>query len=560
MKNTKADKKESASWKIFRKAAGVRIVQLIMLVVMIAVCQDILLTALSKGILECVMQGQLKRLLQLSVMLALTLAVCTVMNVLYKSMRFELMRHTACQMEDALLLHHKKLVNWRTIPNADVLGYLKETAPRASSGTVEYILNGVLLWAVILGTSLYTIYLNPLVFGIILIFSVLTVLWMRKDTEKLPQMYGTYFEHLRVLDTKLWEQVKNHEAASLLEQEKVQKGYLRRNEQFILDLRRIKRIDNKVFFAKRFGPLLLMVIVALIGGWLQTKQIVSISEIYAMMVMIPSMAGAMLEVPSLLAGRKKIVAARKTLDEYFALKEVSDEKNCGVKTIGQIEFQNVSYTYPGGNEAALKNISLSIPRGLSCLAGPSGGGKSTILLLMMRLLKCTQGEVRADGRNVQQFDRGQYYAQIGYAGQKPTVLPGTIRWNIVLEQSCDKERLRAALSDAALDEWIQGLEEGIDTQVDTDSISSGEQQKICMARLLYRRVSVLVLDEATSAMDPASAQTIMAALRRRAEQEGLAVVYAAHDAGMIQSADRVFWIEKGELRECSELKGLEVRS
>ena len=89
----------------------------------------------------------------------------------------------------------------------------------------------------------------------ILLVAIAAVLFMRKDTNKLPQLYESFFEHQRVLNAKLWEQVKNHEAAGMLNLKRVTKGYKDRNAKFLRDLVKIKKIDNKVFFAKRYGVL-----------------------------------------------------------------------------------------------------------------------------------------------------------------------------------------------------------------------------------------------------------------------------------------------------------------
>ena len=126
-------------------------------------------------------------------------------------------------------------------------------------------------------------------------------------------------------------------------------------------------------------------------------------------------------------------------------------------------------------------------------------------------------------------------------------MTGTIRWNILLGSQCDEERLNGLLLELGLKEWIDGLENKLDTQIDGDSLSSGEKQKISMARLLYRKASMLVLDEATSAMDPASEQLVIHALKRRAERGDVLILSATHSVKLADACDCVYRMEQGTL-------------
>ena len=522
------------------------------LIIVAAVAQNVLVVAISKEIVQALVQSDMRRMGISTIFLCVNLFVATLVNYRLKREKLSLIQRVTYAMEDALLEHHKRLASWRTMLGAeDILGIIKNTAAKASGGKIEFIFESAAIMVVIIAASLYAIRISLSVFVLIVMYVVVIIWWMRRDTQKLPKLYEVFFEHNRVLEAKLWEQVKNHEVASFLNQEQVQAGYKQRNEQFISDLIHIKKIDNKVFFAKKYGPLLLMVLVVLVGGYLHRSHALDVADIYAMVALVPALASAILAIPSMIAGGKEIAAATAMLNHYFGEQEIQEnEAGYGLDLVHDIEFRDVGYSYAESSEPVLRQMHFTLRNSrIFCLAGLSGSGKSTVLLLLMKFIECTAGEIRINGIPLQAYHREQYFAEVGYASQNPTILPGTIEWNIVQNRPYDAVRLQHALEDTAMTEWLSELEEGIDTYVTADSISSGERQKICIARLLYRSVHMLILDEATSAIDPASEQLIISAIARRAKDEAMMVIYSTHNPALLAMADDVLWIENGQIAQ-----------
>ncbi len=515
---------------------------------LLSFANSVLLVHISKLIVEEVVAGEARNLALLVCALGAVLFLITLANVAYKRSRFQCIHQAVFRAEGALLRHHQYMDTWRAIPAADVLGILKDTTYRASGGTVDFALSLAQSIGIMVGTGIYTLLLNPTVFLIVVVYMAVMMLWTQRDVPKLPELYERFFEHLRALDRKIWEQVKNHEAASLLNQQRVQRGYHARNELFLKDLMRSKIISNKVMLVRKYGPLFLMVIVALVGGILYTRGAVDISSIYAMVVMIPSFAGAVSGIPSLITRRKECATAMKVLDDYLGQAEVVSDGASAIQAIERVVFSHVRYTYPGGSNCpAVDDVSFALKKGMHCIVGESGSGKSTILMLLMRLFPQDSGTVMVNDKPIANYDRTQYFQQIGYAAQKPNILAGTIRWNILLRNECDEEKLDRLLIELGLKEWIDGLDKKLDTWVDGESLSSGEKQKIGMARLLYRDASMLVLDEATSAMDPASEQRVADALKRRSERGNMLILCATHSERLAGVCDSVYRVKRGTM-------------
>lgn len=536
---------QQTTLKILRKKVMPQAMVPLLLDCITILSRGVVMAYLSKRMLDALILGDQDMLWVLALYLFACLLVGTLADALSKNVRTRLMGSATIAVEDALLHAHQSQEDRRHIPLETLLGYLSNTAHTASGQCLEYAWDLSKNILSIITATVYAWLLNPWL-TILLLFIALLIIWaMRRNTDKLPKMHESFFGHLAALNAKLWEQIKNHEAASTLNLFRTRKGFEERNRQFVGDLKQIKKIENKVFFSQRYGPLLLMIVAVLLGGLFRTQSKMEISDIYAIVVMIPALAGALLTLPSLIAGSKKIVAAHKVLDEYFVASQAKAVGDAPLEEIRNIQLVNAAYAYDDENKPALTEATAFFSKGLTCVAGPSGGGKSTLLLLIMRIIHARGGKVLVNGRNIMEYSRKALYSRIGYAGQQAVVLSGTIRWNIVQAQPFDEQRFRKALCDAALARWINGLESKEETIISPDSISSGEKQKIAIARTLYRQADLLVLDEGTSAMDPASQQQVFQALARRASNKHCIVVYSTHSPALMKVADKVIWVDHG---------------
>ena len=215
-----------------------------------------------------------------------------------------------------------------------------------------------------------------------------------------------------------------------------------------------------------------------------------------------------------------------------------------------IEFRRVSFRYPGGHELALDDISLTIERGQSvAFVGPSGSGKSTLIDVMLGLLPTTAGQVLVDGADIHD-DLRAWQGQIGYVPQSVYLLDDTIRRNVAFalaDEAIDDRRVWQALAAAQLADLVGGLPEGLDTPVGERGVrlSGGQRQRIGIARAIYHDPAVLVLDEATSAID---SETEGALLREIASADcGRTVILIAHRHTTIQHCDTLFLMKGGRL-------------
>jgi ATP-binding cassette subfamily B protein len=215
-----------------------------------------------------------------------------------------------------------------------------------------------------------------------------------------------------------------------------------------------------------------------------------------------------------------------------------------------IELDRVSVTYPSRPSPALSDVSLRIDRGRFVgLAGASGSGKSTILHLILRLFDPTDGAVRLDGIDLGTLRRDEWLAQVGFVGQDGFVLDGTVRENIAFGRDDPDDAIRRAAEDAYASEFIERLPQGYDTYVGARglSLSAGQRQRLLIARALVRRPTVLLLDEATAALDGRSEAMVQAALERL--RGACTIIVVAHRVATVREADAIVVLERGQIVE-----------
>lgn len=219
------------------------------------------------------------------------------------------------------------------------------------------------------------------------------------------------------------------------------------------------------------------------------------------------------------------------------------------KVTGQVVLRNVSFTYPGAAEPALRGVSLTIQPGERvALAGRVGSGKSTIARLVLGLYEPAEGIVQIDGTDVRQLDPAALRAHVGAALQESVLLSGTIRENIMLGRAGidDEEMLRAARL-SGTHGFIGSIADGYDLRLADrgEGLSGGQRQSIALARALAGRPPLLVFDEPTSAMDAAGEQQLIARLVE--ELEGRTVIMISHRPALLRLATRIVVLEEGRV-------------
>jgi ATP-binding cassette subfamily C protein CydD len=216
-----------------------------------------------------------------------------------------------------------------------------------------------------------------------------------------------------------------------------------------------------------------------------------------------------------------------------------------------IELSGVGYTYPGSEEAALRDISLVLPAGTrTALVGRSGSGKSTLVNLLMRFVDPETGTTRANGVEVTDLPARVWRENLALVPQRPHLFHGSVYDNIRLARpGASQEEIERAAELAGATGFIRQLPDGYATAIGERGarLSGGEAQRIAIARAFLKDAPVLLMDEPTSGLDPESERLIRAALERLAA--GRTVLVVAHRLNTVYGADRIAVLDRGRLAE-----------
>lgn len=247
------------------------------------------------------------------------------------------------------------------------------------------------------------------------------------------------------------------------------------------------------------------------------------------------------------------MAASTTL---FGLMDLDTEQNTGTlkpETVsGDVAVKDVTFTYEGAEKPALDNVSFNIPKGKTvALVGRSGSGKSTIANLFTRFYDVDSGSIELDGHDIRDYELKNLREHFALVSQNVHLFNDTVANNIAYaaEEKYTREQIEHAAKLAHASEFIEGMENGIDTVVGENgaSLSGGQRQRIAIARALLRDAPVLILDEATSALDTESERAIQSALEEL--QKDKTVLVIAHRLSTIEQADEILVVDDGQIVE-----------
>lgn len=244
--------------------------------------------------------------------------------------------------------------------------------------------------------------------------------------------------------------------------------------------------------------------------------------------------------------------------EYVKFADFPAAIEKGTRHIGEgahtVEFRNVSFTYPNTDVEVLKGVNVTLRQGehLS-VVGLNGAGKTTFVKLLCRLYDPTEGEILLDGVNIKEYDYNEYMNLFSPVFQDFRLFAFSVKENIVLEDNCSEEELSGLIEQVGLREKIESLENGTDTVLfkafDENGIepSGGEQQKMAIARALYKKAPVVILDEPTAALDPVAEYDIYRQFDSLVGDK--TAIYISHRLSSCRFCDRIAVFSEGRIME-----------
>jgi ABC-type multidrug transport system fused ATPase/permease subunit len=291
--------------------------------------------------------------------------------------------------------------------------------------------------------------------------------------------------------------------------------------------------------------------VVVLASFLAIKGISSLGSVVSMVYLLGNVNNMFSEINGMLLGMQRSLAGAKRVTEILEAETEPDAVNAeGTRNKEMIVLEDIDFSY-NMDSRILKGISLSVKRGqIVALAGPSGGGKSTILKLLLGYYSPTAGKITVDGKAAKDLTLAGLRSLMAYVPQDSYIFDGTVEENISYGRpGALTEEIKQAAEAAYADEFISQMEQGYQTLVGERGVrlSGGQRQRIAIARAFLKDAPILLLDEATSSLDSQSEQQVQIALDHLMKNKTVLII--AHRLSTIERADVIYLIEGGRIVE-----------
>lgn len=292
------------------------------------------------------------------------------------------------------------------------------------------------------------------------------------------------------------------------------------------------------------------VLICVAGALLYMNGTITFGVIVAFMIYVKMFTSAFSQISNAIVSMQSVAAAAERVFIFLGYDEMPQEKEVvDISDIrGKVEFRDVSFGYD--DRRVINDLSLSVEPGQKvAIVGPTGAGKTTLINLLMRFYEVDSGEILIDGIPVREMTREQVRSLFGMVLQETWTFEGTLRENIVFNaEGITDEKLDEVCKAVGLNHLVSSLPQGYDTKMgDAESISVGQKQQIAIARAMIDDPKMIILDEATSSVDPLTEKLIKQATDRMMDNRTSFVI--AHRLSTIVDADLILVVRDGEIVE-----------
>lgn len=394
----------------------------------------------------------------------------------------------------------------------------------------------------------YVIYLNPVLAFWSLFAMPVVIFPLIKITRRLKRLSHRFQEKNADMVARLTEVFNNSEIIKANATEIFESNRFKAEND-----RYFKLVMKALYTGETVSPLMELIgsvglaAVIFVGGQQVYSGAMSVGEFTAFLTAVGLVFQPIKKVSAIYSKIQDAQAASERVFHIFDLENTIKDGPLDLDTaIKNVEFHEVTLKF--GEKTALSNVNLTIDAGQTvALVGQSGGGKSSLVNLLLRFYDPDIGHVYINTHSVQEYTQKSLRNQIAAVSQRVYIFQDTLAANVAYGTEIDEEKVMQALHMADALEFATSLPEGIHTQMQEfgSNLSGGQRQRIAIARAIYKHASVLILDEATSALDNESEKRIQSALEAYAKDKITIII--AHRLSTIEHADMILYFEEGEI-------------
>lgn len=435
--------------------------------------------------------------------------------------------------------------NWQETDMQQTLNVFLEYSGQIAEKSLRFIEMAVSVIVGIGGAFLYSfgVSLAATVSGCTLSVFFLGIFYFvcRNNLNKISDAWDLRLQKANAIYQSVWEHVRNAEVTGFLNEDKIGEKYIFQNESYIEALKKHKRVNRISVALSDFFMLLIVLGMGMTGYFLYRKGMVSMGESYALILVFYQFLARLFQIPEFDVLCRELHKTWNTYKELLENMAAGAEKTHVLKDPVRFDLQGVTMGY--GEKAVLTDISLSFGRGeFIAIEGVSGSGKTTFIRTLLGLMDPISGRILLNGMEMEKVDLHSLWKRIGYVGKNVLLTEESVERNIVLDSQMDRIKLQRVTGILGIpDEMLQRSSSG--------NLSSGEKQKIAIARILYQDLPMMILDEALSNLDEKTKVRLVEYFARICKERGKLVLLISHERLILEKTERRIHIHDGVLTE-----------
>jgi subfamily B ATP-binding cassette protein MsbA len=399
----------------------------------------------------------------------------------------------------------------------------------------------------ILGLVGYVIYQNPLLAFYTLVILPVTFYPLSILAKKMKSTSKDSQEKSADLVSKLSELFNSIEIIKANSTEKVElESFKKENRSLFFITMRGTKIFNFVSPMMETYSSLSIALVIIFGGRAVIDGDMSVGSFFAFLTAVGLLFDPIKKVSAIFNKMQDGVSATERIIQLLSVERKIIDGDIQVEKIERLEFKGVSFSF--GDKKIVENINFQIHRGESiALVGDSGGGKSTLLNLLLRFYDRESGTITINSHKIEDLKLESFRREIATVSQRVYIFNDSILNNVAYGDKVDRDRVIEALKIAEALDFVEKMDRGVDTELQEfgANLSGGQRQRIALARAIYRNSSILILDEATSALDNRVEMKILENLKQHIKDK--IVITVAHRLSTVRDVDRILLVSNGHI-------------
>ena len=526
-----------------------RLITIIVSIIITSVITSAVYAEIIKRLVSSVIEVNTKKLNEILFCLVCVMTISAILKIIIGELKFYFQKGLKISLEDECFNCIFNVKNINKIKSDETMAIMQNSigtiVDKITNTTQDFLSNIVCIIAAVIyavNISWQVIIFCFFVCGIMMILTL-------NNNKQIPLKAKKVSESFNDIYSIMWDHLHNSEITPFLNSSRVFAGYDRtviRNSDLKVQASRCQNIA-RIFSS--FGTVIIVIMVALYGALMAIHYKMDIANILALLVVVPVLSDSLFQLPNIILDFKSAHGEGEVLNKLYKFKEADLEDEVDevltLKRPNNLTAKSLKYRYSVNTPYLFDIEYLTLQKGeILCITGKSGIGKSTLLNIFSSVVKDYEGNLFWDDFEMKNNNSQSAWIYIDFLEQKPCCLPTTIKNNITLtDKECNEEFLERAVLDSGVYEYINKSSLNMETPINVKKVSSGEMQKICLARAFYRNKPILILDEATSAMDPSSEKYILKRLKDRAKEFGLIVIAVTHSVNFLKQSDKVLFLQ-----------------